>query len=213
MRLLSYILRALCAVAVGFLLVSNPSSMANLLIQIVGGLFAFSGLMAFIGYFSAKMNRGSALRPVFPFVGIGSLAFGAVLMCWPAQFKEIFMYVLGALLVIVGLSQMWSLFRNRSVAPISFSLFIIPLLVVVGAGVMILRFPAESASLPLTVFGVIFIFYGVSEFFLGLRLWRWQKAYDAQFVAAEEIKDDEATAEPDAPTDDIIIDVPLIEQK
>ena len=192
MRLLSYILRALCAIAVGFLLVSDPSKMGDLLLQIVGGLFAVSGLAAFVGYFSSRMNRGSALRPVFPFVGVGSLAFGAVLLLWPSQFKLYFMYALGALLVIVGLSQMWSLVKHRKVAPLSFSLFLIPLLVVIASGMMILAYPTESASLPFTVFGVAFIFYGVSELFLGIRLWRWQKAYDAQFVEAEEVTEVEA---------------------
>ena len=192
MRLLSYILRALCAIAVGFLLVSNPSTMADLLVQVIGGLFAFSGLTAFIGYFSSKMNRGSALRPVFPVVGVGSLAFGTVLILWPTMFKEIFMYVIGLLLVLIGVSQMWSLITNRKVAPLSFSLFLIPLLVVIAAGVMILLYPTESAALPFTVFGIAFIFYGVSELFLGIRLWRFQKQYDAQFVDAVEIKEADA---------------------
>ena len=192
MRLLSYILRALCAIAVGFLLVSNPSTMADLLVQVIGGLFAFSGLTAFIGYFSSKMNRGSALRPVFPVVGVGSVAFGTVLILWPTMFKEIFMYVIGLLLVLIGVSQMWSLITNRKVAPLSFSLFLIPLLVVIAAGVMILLYPTESAALPFTVFGIAFICYGVSELFLGIRLWRFQKQYDAQFVDAVEIKEADA---------------------
>lgn len=161
--------------------------MANLLIQVVGGLFALSGLMAFIGYFSSKMNAGSALRPVFPLVGVGSLAFGTVLLVWPAMFKEIFMYVVGALLILVGIAQIWSLISHRKVAPMSFSLFLVPLLVVVASGVMIFLYPTESASLPFTVFGVAAIFYGVSELLLGIRLWRFQKIYDAQFIEAEEV--------------------------
>ena len=198
MRLLTYLLRALCAIAAGFLLVSNPSTMANLLIQIVGGLFALSGLAAFIGYFSSRINRGSALRPVFPFVGIGSLAFGIVLLLWPELFKEVFMYVIGTLLLLLGLNQMWSLFLNRKVAPVSFSLFFIPLLVIASAGVMILLYPTESASLPFLVLGIAAIFYGVSELFIGVRLWRMQKAYDTRFVEAEEITDSDDTDIPEA---------------
>lgn len=194
MRLFTYIVRALCAIAAGFLLVSNPTTMADLLIQVVGGLFVLSGLTAFIGYFSSKINRGSALRPVFPLVGVGSLAFGTVLIAWPTQFKEIFMYVVGALLILVGLAQMWSLVSHRKVAPLSFSLFLVPLLIVTAAGVMIVLYPTESASLPFTIFGVAFIFYGVSELLLGVRLWRFQKAYDAQFIEAEEVTEaEEAT--------------------
>ena len=80
---------------------------------------------------------------------------------------------------------------NRKVAPLSFSLFLIPLLVIIAAGVMILLYPKESAALPFTVFGIAFLLYGISELFLGIRFWRFQKQYDAQFVEAEEIKDAE----------------------
>lgn len=203
MRLLSYILRALCAIAVGFLLVSSPSTMANVLIQVVGGLFGILGLTTIVTYFFSKKNSESVLRPVFPFAGLGSLAFGTVLIVWPSQFKEIFMYVVGAVLVLFGLSQIWSLFKNRKVAPLSFSLFLIPLLVVVASGVMILLYPTESASLPFIVFGVIAICYGVNEFFLGLRLWRFQKLYDAQFVEAEDVTEAEAEEIKDAEAEEI----------
>ncbi|MBQ8938316.1 MAG: DUF308 domain-containing protein [Bacteroidaceae bacterium] len=205
MRLLSYILRALCAVAVGFLLVSNPSTMADLLIQVVGGLFGLLGLGTIVGYFTSRRQSpsGSALRPVFPFAGLGSLAFGAILIVWPTQFKEIFMYVVGGLLVLFGLSQFWGLFKNRKVAPLSFSLFLIPLLVVIASGVMILLYPTESASLPFTVFGIIAICYGVNEFFLGLRLWRFQKLYDAQFIQAEEVTEAEAEEVTEAEAEEI----------
>ena len=187
MRLLSYILRALCAVAVGFLLVSNPSTMADLLIQVVGGLFGLLGLGTIVGYFTSRRQSPS----------------GAILIVWPTQFKEIFMYVVGGLLVLFGLSQFWGLFKNRKVAPLSFSLFLIPLLVVIASGVMILLYPTESASLPFTVFGIIAICYGVNEFFLGLRLWRFQKLYDAQFIQAEEVTEAEAEEVTEAETEEI----------
>ena len=46
------ILRSLCALLVGFLLVSNPTEMTVLLVQIIGGLFVLSGVLAFIGFFA-----------------------------------------------------------------------------------------------------------------------------------------------------------------
>lgn len=198
MRLFSYILRALCAIAVGFLLVSRPTSIADLLIQFIGGLFTLSGLVAIVSYFTHRASRHPVLRPVFPFAGLGSLAFGTVLIVWPTQFKEVFMYVVGGLLIVFGLSQVWSLVKNRRVAPLSFSLFMLPLLVVIASGVMIVLYPTESASLPFTVFGIIAIFYGVNEFFLGFRLWRFQRHYDAQFTEAVEVTDTDADEVPTA---------------
>ena len=45
------IFRALCAMLIGFLLVSNPTDMTVLLVQVIGGLFILSGIIAIIGYF------------------------------------------------------------------------------------------------------------------------------------------------------------------
>ena len=188
------IFRSLCALLIGFLLVSNPAEMTVLLIQIIGGLFTFSGIIAFIGYFTNRI-RQSGFRPVFPIVGIGSLAFGVCLLVWPDQFVDIFMYVLGTILCLIGISQMINLVNYRKFAPLTWSLFVMPLLIT-AAGVVVLAFPMETASIPFIILGATFIFYGVGEFLLGIRFWRYRRIYDAalaeQELQAQTVTDAEA---------------------
>ena len=206
------ILRSLCALLIGFLLVSNPTEMTVLLVQIIGGLFALSGVIAFIGYFTAKV-RATGFRPVFPIVGIGSLAFGACLLVWPTLFVNILMYVLGVLLCLIGIGQIVNLISYRHFSPLTWSLFVLPLLIMI-AGVFVLLRPLEAASLPFTILGIAYIIYGVCEFILGIRFYRHRRRYEA-VLAEQEAREAEAieiiedatpatpptTDEPDLPID------------
>ena len=171
------IFRALCALLIGFLLVSNPAKMTVLLVQIIGGLFAFSGLLAIIGYFTARI-RQSGFRPVFPIVGVGSLAFGAVLLLLPDKFVDFLMYAMGGLLVLIGVGQIVNLINYRKFSPLSWSLFVLPLMLA-AAGILVIVYPIEAASIPFTILGVAYIIYGVGEFLLGLRFYRYRRLYDA----------------------------------
>ena len=204
------IFRALCAMLIGFLLVSNPTEMTVLLVQIIGALFIISGIIAIIGYFinSSRVRKAerraqaladnptadgaatdsvvmpSRMTPIFPFAGIGSAAFGAFLLCFPAQFVDYLMYVLGALLILIGITQIITLIRLRHVAPISWSLFILPLLVT-AAGIFIILKPLEAAALPFTILGISYIVYGVTEFLFGIRFYRFRRRLEAEIAAAE----------------------------
>jgi len=185
------ILRSLCALLVGFLLVSNPTEKTVLIVQIIGGLFTLSGIIAFIGYFTAKV-RATGFRPVFPIVGLGSVALGVLLLLMPMQFVNILMYVLGVLLCLVGVGQIISLISNRTFAPLTWSLFVMPLLII-ATGIFILLRPIQAASLPFMILGGAYIFYGVIEFIFGFRFYRYRRIYDA--AAAEQAAAEQAAAE------------------
>lgn len=201
------IFRALCALLVGFLLVSNPTDMTVLIVQIIGGLFALSGLVAVIGYFINRgQNRRAALRAaelgeeaprtsrlatMFPVVGVGSLAFGVFLLCFPRQFVNYLLYVLGGLLVLIGVWQIYLLINSRKFAPLSWSLFVLPVLNIV-AGVVVICFPNQTATLLFTILGVGYILYGVSEFFFGVRFYRFRRQFEAEVRRQQEMAEAEA---------------------
>ena len=224
MRILnSYIFRALCALLVGFLLVSNPERMTTLLVQVIGGLFTVSGITAIINYFVGRHQQRRLARqmqeqgldapqtaffaPIFPVVGIGSLAFGVFLLLMPGQFINIFMYVLGVLLILAGGTQCISLIRYRRVAPLNWSVFIFPVLILC-MGIYVVCQPQTGASIPFIILGIGCICYGAAEFFLGLRLHRFMKRVAkakakaleaAQAVAdAEDATFEEVTEDTDA---------------
>ena len=186
MRTLTYsILRSLTAMLVGFLLVSNPTEMTELLVQIMGGLFALSGLIALVGYGISRYraNENSpAPSALYAVVGVGCLAFGILLLLMPVTFIDMLMYGLGVLLVLIGISQISTLIAYRKVAPLTWSLFILPV-AIIAAGCFVVLHPLETASLPFTILGIAYICYGVTEFMNGWRFYRYIRK--AQRLAEE----------------------------
>ena len=83
----------------------------------------------------------------FPIAGLGSLLFGLWLMIMPAFFVGILMYVLGAVLVLAGISQIVNLSAARSWTVVPGGFFVIPVLVLI-AGIVVLFNPFTAAAVP-----------------------------------------------------------------
>ena len=166
----SYIFRAVCALLVGILLVSNPERMTGLLVQVIGGLFLLSGLVSLVSYAMICLSDKSGMRPAFPLVGLGSLLFGIFLIFFPALFVTYLMYVFGFLMVVGGVNQIWNLFRLRRLIPFRWYVLLAALMIA-GMGVFVLFKPMESAALPFILLGVNFILFGIAELVNGVR-WR-----------------------------------------
>ncbi len=196
----SYIFRAVCALLVGILLVSNPERMTGLLVQVIGGLFLISGLVTLVNYFiirrsGKKQAKAKAVppatgsdkernkpvartsgadkrraKPVFPLVGVGSLLFGVFLGFFPELFITYLMYIFGFLMVVAGINQLWNMFSLRRLIPFRWY-FLFFTVLIMGVGMFVLFNPLESASLPFIFLGAGFMLYGMSELVNGVR-WR-----------------------------------------
>lgn len=181
----SYIFRSLSMFMIGLLLVLNPDTPA-FIVQVIAALFAFSGLMSLLHYVRVRFSRQSIVRPLFPLAGLGSIGLGVLLGLYPEKFISVLMYVLGAVIVVVGLSQLLSVFLYRMVAPMRWWSFLIPLCIMT-AGIFVLAHPLESALLPFIIIGYCCIVNGVVELFYGLRL----ASYQRKMKAEQEIQDAE----------------------
>lgn len=93
MKTMNYsIIRCICALVIGVLLVAWPEAAILYLVITIGVLFLVPGLFSLSGYLIRGKQDGSR----FPIAGLGSLLFGLWLMIMPAFFVGILMYVLGA---------------------------------------------------------------------------------------------------------------------
>ncbi len=169
----SYIFRSISMFMIGLLLVLNPDT-PLFIVQVIAALFAFFGLMSILHYIRAQFSKLDIVRPLFPFTGLGSIGLGVVLGLYPEKFISILMYILGAVIVLIGMNQLSSIFLYRKIAPVRWWSFIMPLCIV-GAGILVLAYPLESASLPFVIIGCCCIFNGITELFYGLRLASYQR--------------------------------------
>ena len=79
------IIRCICALVIGVLLVAWPEAAILYLVITIGVLFLVPGLFSVFGYLIRGKQDGSS----FPIAGLGSLLFGLWLMIMPAFFVGI----------------------------------------------------------------------------------------------------------------------------
>lgn len=179
----SYLFRSLCTIMIGLLLILNPDT-PIMLIQVIAALFAVSGLFSVLNYLISRFSK-SEVRPAAPIAGIGSLLFGILLGLYPNAFLHFLMYFLGGMILLLGFSQLVSVIHYRKVAPIRWTVFVIPLLIIV-AGLVVLVHYREVASLPFVILGVCCIFHGMSDLFYGLRLRHYQRQQKKEAVESQD---------------------------
>ncbi|MGL5937991.1 MAG: HdeD family acid-resistance protein [Phocaeicola sp.] len=159
MKGLNYpMVRCLCSIMLGVILVGWPDVAVIYLVLFAGALFVIPGIFALFGYFTKGKEEGME----FPLVGIGSTLFGGWLLLMPDFFVSMLMTILGVVLALAGISQIVQLVSasKRVAVPIFF--YIIPALIAV-AGILVLVNPFEAATLPFLILGISAIVYGLSD--------------------------------------------------
>lgn len=180
MKMMNYsVIRGICAVVIGLLLVVWPETAILYLVIAIGALFLIPGLVPIVSY----VMNGRKLRMPFPIVSVGSSLFGLWLMISPAFFVGILMYVLGVVLVFAGISQIITLLNTRSWTPVATGYFVIPVLVLL-AGMVVLLNPFAAATIPFIILGVSCMVYGISDIINRIR---FRKKDNYQEVVVEEV--------------------------
>lgn len=158
-----------------------------MIVQIIGGIFIFSGLMPTLSFWMPSSQEQS-IRPFFPVVGIGSIMLGLLLLLKPAIFVTALMYVLGIFIAAAGANQLSTLISARRVAPLHWWVFVWPI-VLIAVGILILCQPMRSASLPFLILGIACIGYGFSDLFYALRLMYYKRQKEKEYVDFEVIEE------------------------
>lgn len=185
-------LRALCAIAVGALLVKYREEMVQWITVVIGILFFLSGLFAVVMYLvhrSAAEKAKNKLKTSMQehgltddreaertatvcsisqpsvgaaIAGVGSMVLGVILAFMPVTFVSFLVYILAIFLVFGAVQQFFTLAMARNDAPVGFWYWVMPSLLLV-AGVGMLFNPMETLALPLQIIGYCMMLYGVIE--------------------------------------------------
>lgn len=182
----SSIFRAICAIAVGAMLIKNPDSTVKGITIAIGLLFLVSGVISCVAYFNARIHssenevydaEGNLLvggKPMFPIVGLGSLILGFVLALMPGAFVTSLMYVLGAIILLGALNQFLVLIQARKFAVLPVWFWVCPTLILL-VGLFVMIKPMETAGLPLLIIGWCLLFYGVTECINAFKIHQYKK--------------------------------------
>ena len=192
-------IRAIIVLVTGFLLVRYREETMTWMTITVGILFLLSGLVSCIAYYfekekvakkTAKAEQQEAQQeeenlksPSFPIAGVGSIALGIILAVMPNTFITWVVYILAALLILGAVNQFMNLARSRQYARVPVYMWLFPT-VILAIAILLISRPIETAQLPLLVLGWAFMYYGVLEFILIIRMYLVRKSYEK----AEEAK-------------------------
>ena len=191
-------IRAIIVLVTGFLLVRYREVTMTWMTITVGILFLLSGLVSCIAYYfekekvaknTAKAEQQEGQKeenlksPSFPIAGVGSIALGIILAVMPNTFITWVVYILAALLILGAVGQFMNLARSRQYARVPVYMWLFPT-VILAIAILLISKPIETAQLPLLVLGWAFMYYGVLEFILIIRMYLVRKSYEK----AEEAK-------------------------
>ena len=178
----SSVFRAICAIAVGIMLVKYPGNTVTWITIAIGVLFLLSGIISVVVYVhtlkqvakqevmpdgayltDAEGNRMTIIKPTFPIVGIGSLILGLLLALTPNVFATALMYIIGGILILGAINQFMNLLK-----------------------------PLAPVQMAMVVLGWCTLLYGVTELINALKIHREKRKFaKAQEIpVAEEIKEE-----------------------
>ena len=149
--------RAICAIAVGILLIKYPDNTVTWITVAIGVLFFLSGVISLVVYLNARKHvseykitdaEGNVLAgepPTFPIVGVGSIILGGMLALTPNIFITALMYIIGGMLILGAINQYMNLVNARKFGKISFGYWIFPSVILLTGLYVIIR-PMDPAS-------------------------------------------------------------------
>ena len=111
------LIRTICALVIGLVLVLWPDAAINYIVITIGVLFLIPGFIVLIGYFGTKPEPGVSRR--FPIEGVGSLLFGLWLVTKPVIFADVLMVLFGINLIMGCVQQIASLSIARRRHPVT----------------------------------------------------------------------------------------------
>ena len=170
----SSIFRAICAIAIGILLIKYPDNTVTWITVAIGILFLLSGLISLIVYVNARKHvseykitdaEGRVVageQATFPIVGVGSLILGALLALTPNVFITALMYIIGGILILGAINQYMNLVNGRRYGKIGFGYWVFPSLILL-TGLYVIIKPMTPVNVAMLILGWCSLLYGVTE--------------------------------------------------
>jgi uncharacterized membrane protein HdeD (DUF308 family) len=103
-----------------------------------------------------------------------SVIIGGILVLFPAMLVSVFIFVIGFILLMAGLSHIINIIAGRGVVGFSWLLTIISVIAFLS-GIVLMTKPFESAQTILIFFGVVITLYGAGEIYWSIKMRKFQK--------------------------------------
>ena len=202
----SSLFRAVCAMAIGILLIKYRDNMATWLTIATGVLFFLSGVVACAAYYVQKKralsmrndgvelidangNHVSPSMPSIPVAGIGSVILGGILSFMPVTFINGLIYIFSAILIFGAINQFVSLVAASRLGKIGWVYWIMPSLLLV-ASVFAIVHPQTIVSDSFFLIGWMMLVFGIVETINALKVHMVRKHATREIAVPEAVEID-----------------------
>lgn len=168
------IVRSISVLLIGVLFLVLGDSALSVLVMAVGALLMIPGVFALVSYV-----RHMEQRRMFPLAALGSFVLGLWMVVSPEVFVGFFMYVVGGVLVALGIYQLAGLSVSSRMLPVAWPLYVLPVLVLL-LGLFVLFNPFEAAAIPFILIGVGCIISAVDDMVAAIRAVKQRKFFSQQ---------------------------------
>jgi uncharacterized membrane protein HdeD (DUF308 family) len=165
-------IRGIITALVGITILSVPGLSIDLVIQFLGGVLIFDGLINLTITMIKKTKQQN--RFVIVPRGTSGIIVGVLLLLFPQLVVGIFFFLIGFILIVAGGSQLASQLGGRSVLGFSWLISIFSL-IALGAGFFMLFFPKKIGDAIFLFIGIVIALYGIGEIVWSFRIRKFQK--------------------------------------
>ncbi len=155
------VLRSISTILMGCVLLFVPGLTMKTVIIVIGSILILSGLVTLL---ISNLKRSKPLNGFLSFQGLFNILFGIIFISSPSMMIKIFMFVVGVILLIMGLLQL-----AGSISALTRSVwawfFLVIGLLTTGSGIYLLTNPYKSAETILPFLGGLLLLNGISELF------------------------------------------------
>jgi len=153
------IVRILSTIVTGCILLFVPGLTMKTVVVVMGSMLAFSGLLTLLlSNFSNRSYQGGFVSVQ----GTVSIIFGLILISSPAAMVKIFMVIIGIVLVMMGLAQLFGSMRALGRSVWAWFFMIIGFLTLIS-GSYLLSDPFKSAEAILPFLGALILLNGLTD--------------------------------------------------
>ncbi|MDR1585498.1 MAG: DUF308 domain-containing protein [Prevotellaceae bacterium] len=181
-------LRAIICFLGGVLLWIYPDLLAKSVVIGMGVLLIVSGIVSLV--ISANKGRESGFFYLIISSGVLSVSGGLALILASAFFVNLFVFVVGILVILLSVIQFFEIFDMRKYAPKTSALAFLSPLLLVALGVLVIVNPQGISNLIGYFAAAALIYYGITGFVLAFGIRKALKKA-SQLTAWEEVDDAE----------------------
>ena len=166
------LIKGIISIALGAVCLAMPGLTIDLFIRSIGIALIIFGATSLIISNKKKKNDLSSL--IVASQGGITLIFGLILAAFPSTFMSIIVWLIAVTLIIIGFTQLLSIFSARKAMKFSWIFFLLSLGALM-AGLFMLSEPFRAAEYTLQFIGGVMVIYGI-----GIIIWSERlKKYDS----------------------------------